>query len=715
MKRDLSSKIPNQTRNLQRVKDEKPQILIRTNSATHDDKRSSAEKKKPRPIRSPGFAPFNTEKVKLSGEFWVCLTIHAKRAFADPESFRNFKGSGPYHDQILKAGANWNSAGSNFAIDEDAVKLREHGFYAGVFEQYPLLYEFVPVYRYKGEVDHILDQMALPAFARNQHERETASRESLDTLGTYFADHQVATFRGNTHHQNSHLFHLKYLTCKDSQKDLVKFLNAENGPDILDYFKGRDIAFHSRLATDFIAEWRKWKQKRLIMTRYGYFQVWLMQEFEDLSLDDTLRLGMCLNKLYFQRQDLADWLSDDPKANYGKILEPVYRNLGINPFPMTCHYSWEIARILISKYIADFNRTIGDFGPLKLVNDFQERWYKDDQSERIDSEKPDLPFRWQHRVFSLTEVQTEKGRRVPHSEVKKILSTLLEGVPIKLANGEGSHDFGAPEVSSECVASWTSKNLASWKNEMMLVSSDISVIYSPLATKTTCIFHQDIQYSDYWKTVLRGLAFLCEMRMLAFQLKTETARLLEDTLKTRRVTPELVQGNRKQSMLLARLRTASDATTLAAGEYASAKFERISEVFSIDKTIESTQKNLELSNAGLAQKESMILERSGRVLNFGAALFATLALALELPSYWLSSRDLRLGDPNQSGYYLYRPFIDIQAHSDSFVILHRLLTPVTTSLIVISVLLIVFNVILSTKNRVSDDLYFKKAEKLYHS
>jgi hypothetical protein len=130
------------------------------------------------------------------------------------------------------------------------------------------------------------------------------------------------------------------------------------------------------------------------------------------------------------------------------------------------------------------------------------------------------------------------------------------------------------------------------------------------------------------------------MRMLAQQLRTETADLFEISLARNAVDLRIARENRKLSSLLARLRTASDCATIAPGEYASKKFDRVSSVFSISEVVDAAQQNLELSNSHLAHVESMNLERSQAALNAGVGIFAAITLALAIPSFWNDTIDI---------------------------------------------------------------------------
>lgn len=460
--------------------------------------------------------PNQKQESILKGELWTCLTIHAKRAFLNPEEFRKLRGTTIFHDSILELGKSWSEPSEGdcrvFETDQEAQELRKNGYAAGVFNQFPLDNEFVPIFK-------------------------------LSTATTSF-------------HQ----------------------------------------------------ERNNWSSIQLILSRYGYFQILLRKSFSAKTTAQVLGLAQ-------------------------EEYPPLGGKKGI-------HRQWDTAKNLIGAFVQGCKKHHGKLGNLEFNSKFFENWEKDNEnSETRRSDGPDLPLRNLHTVFQIEEislasrVNSSKEYTELDPEKQLILASILEGVPI-YSKEDSTSEARTPELSQLFVDSCFKKNVASWKNEAMLISSDITVIYAPLTGKTVCGFGEKLSYFQYWLTIIRGIAFYCEMRVLAQQLRAESADLLEKTISQQGLSAERLEKHKTLAMLLARLRTASDPATISPGDYAAVKFERISEAFAIRDVVEAAQKNLELLNADFAHKESMSLEGSQALLNIGLAIFAAIAISLEVPPFW---------------------------------------------------------------------------------
>lgn len=538
-----------------------------------------------------------------SGRIWVTLTVHAKRAFVDAAAFRDLRGTHRFQE-LVESLAPRLAGSSRFRRDDRSEELRKIGYRAGVFNQHALEQELAPVYRFTDEAPPFPGAGPAGATAHDFAWRHDLESFPFPPLG---------------------------LLEEEDRRELARTLGeGALAQGVADLF--------APLAEELRGVWAQWR-KWILLTRYGYFQIWLRRSCRDESLAGTLQAAMKLNT----RVDFASAIDGFERSGAAKsagaerLVASLRRSGRSGARPFVTIFQWEIARLLIHRFLSELERGEGalPLSPLRLRSGLDESWNKEADPE----EGLDLPLRYRHSVFHFTEL-ARKGEGSPlppgdlSGEDELALASLLEGVPVRDAGAPGGGRI--PPLQRRQLEELVGRSSASWDGELMLITGDSTLLVTPW-TGRSLVFDDDVAYLDYWLAVLRGLAHFCEMRVLALQLRAETKGLLDRSLTGRDATPRLSHESRIASTLLARLRTAADPAAVGGGDYAVDKLRQASRAFELPEAVQAAQHNLELVNAAIDQEESMSLERSQASLNLGVAGFAVVTVLLSLVPFWASA------------------------------------------------------------------------------
>jgi hypothetical protein len=608
------------------------------------------------------------EVLRFTGAVWVTLTLHAKRFFANSAVFRKQRGSDAFysslnelsrlHRQVCNSKTKAHSL--RFQIESRSAELTALGYRAGVFNQFPIATEFAPVFSHRSRAD-----------LSGQEDLSSVALSPVDFLDVATRAEVMAAIRR-------------------AQSGLPSQFKSQGEPDkVLELTLAKSLESANRKLLDDWKRWTKW----LVLTRYGYFQVWLRYKFESKTaaevLEDTLRLQTDCNlyesvktkihecrkiKPDYQlgpgdaidlasRGDLGAWealrgLAEELPPDEADSLKTAPFLVAVESVlqkkqPMWETYlQWEIARLLVK----DLSRDVEEIsqcglpgskkGIPKLVppGRVNQAWYHDQDDPGV----VDLPLRWRHTGIHISHIAKETNGKDGPRKVEAIdftsarqrqVACLFEGVPVReLATdrqlgGQGESVTVIPPLRPALLDEVIQHNAASWTGELLLLTGDSALLCS-LQRNYVLVFDAQVGYLDYWKTILRGIAHLCEMHLLARQLRFDTAKILARHLEVKSPQEALIAESRTASILLARARTASNASVIARGDYARDKFELTAKAFLINENLESAQRNLELVNAAIEQEESYAVQRTELSLNRIVAIYALAATVLALPPFW---------------------------------------------------------------------------------
>lgn len=286
-------------------------------------------------------------------------------------------------------------------------------------------------------------------------------------------------------------------------------------------------------------------------------------------------------------------------------------------------------------------------------------------------------LRDQYTVFHWEEVSildpTDRTRKVllPRQLLSEDLHTqtlsgLLEGVLIR-----GKSTYYYPRHSPNYLRELIDCDRASWENELCLLTDRCAVIY-PYHRRPTheLVFSsRQMPYSEYWSSVLRGLEFGVETRLLAQLTKQIAAKYLADGLLQLRGPKGLdreqlrIYDQRASNLarLTAHLRTITTPSLIATAGYAVSKFELFMQKTHVPLFLAHAQINLADLNALLQRNHDLYIQVETQRLNELAliisAIFASLTMFLGLltfPSFFADWDDAAKLAGNK-WYYPYLP------------------------------------------------------------
>jgi hypothetical protein len=435
--------------------------------------------------------------------------------------------------------------------------------------------------------------------------------------------------------------------------------------------------------------WSEWPVKRIMMSRYGLFQIVLeckittktpvteilrmvlrlKEEFDIPSLlrrkTEELRAKKAdveielndLGKLYPEKSgastihDLPHWvvLTDQIDELEHKIDE--YRELAsqlTNSLNNTLDptVQWEIVRIMVESFIKNFAGLIETTGP------------EGKSSEIRFTENPltafttgvSYPLRYGHTLFEFSALTWEgDGRSVPagihEPKTRSELASLLEAVQLV----DPANQVVTWPATKEVVANELfSRDISTWDKELCIFTGDNSLMYHPYPGDALTLgpsFPRRVRYKEYWSSVGRGLAYIAELRTVAKLLQNETSDDIEDTAEYRHRllarNPHRIREDMKDigirftsaSMLIARLRNATMPTTMSSADYSIAKFSALTEIFQIDEMVRHSQRNADLLNSLLSHYDDMLSNKTNLLMTAVLSLVTVALPILALPPY----------------------------------------------------------------------------------
>jgi hypothetical protein len=235
----------------------------------------------------------------------------------------------------------------------------------------------------------------------------------------------------------------------------------------------------------------------------------------------------------------------------------------------------------------------------------------------------------------------------------------------------GKSDYYYPTHGAHCIQELSERDRSSWENELCILSSHCAFIY-PYNRRTSheLVFAaRQIPYADYWRSVLRGLEFGVETRLLAQLTEQIAAKYLADALRELRGNHGLDRNYLRRydlrasnlARLIAHLRTITTPSLIADADYAVGKFDLFMQKTNVLLFLDHAKTNLADLNALLERNHDLYIQVETQQLNelalIVSAIFASLTMFLgflSLPSFFADLDDAQAVAGNK-WYYPYLP------------------------------------------------------------
>lgn len=574
--------------------------------------------------------------LKAKGVVRVYLTRNTRIAPHADLQFRSLRGTPELARALRKSEIDVTNS-TAFTLDKELSEIEEIGYELGVLNQYLLEYEFMPTYKVRSN-------QSFPKKVRFDPETER--------------------------------------TLEQAGPDVVAFIEEEVNHILSE-------------------EWGEWDEKRITLTRYGLFQITLEKRITELTLitdilenvlrlqqefdlpellehkitslteeliqvqkdlDSAAREASKHHHLFRHNISVEDQLAHDPIwiklherqqaipkeiKNHQELKEKLGTSVNNTLDPSV---QWEIARELIEQYIDSLCNV------LHVEERRKRRLFP--QTIRIPFyEKPvsaftrgvSYPFRTQYVVFEFEQLaRTEKGEEitvtVDDQEAKEELASLLESVqllrPDKPSVWSPTKDDFAKRLFST--------DASTWKDELCIFSGDNALIchhYPPQELTIGPSFPRPVRYTDYWAAVVRGIAYVAELRTITKLLENETSDDLERTSdyrhrlhirmaeKVRRDMKDIALRVAAASLLVARLRNASMPSTMANADYAALKFRRLLDRFEVHTSLDHSHQNVEQLNDLLSHYDDLLANKTNLLVAIVLSIVTVALPILALPPY----------------------------------------------------------------------------------
>jgi hypothetical protein len=243
------------------------------------------------------------------------------------------------------------------------------------------------------------------------------------------------------------------------------------------------------------------------------------------------------------------------------------------------------------------------------------------------------------------------------------ISGLLEGVVIK-----GKSAYYYPTHCAEYTQGVISSDQSSWKDELCILTERSAFIYPymPKESRRVVFSSRHIPHSEYWETILRGIEFGVETRLLVQLAEQMTSSYLAEALLLLRSDESLSQKHLRTfdisaanaARLVAHLRTITAPHLIAQASYAVSKFDLFIKQTGIPGILAHAESNLADLTSLLERNYDLLLQIESQRMNELALaisiIFAGLTLSLgilALPSFIADWEQQRAG--YLSHYWIY--------------------------------------------------------------
>ncbi|HVG00157.1 MAG TPA: hypothetical protein VND68_09990 [Chloroflexia bacterium] len=335
-------------------------------------------------------------------------------------------------------------------------------------------------------------------------------------------------------------------------------------------------------------EWDNWTHKRVMISRYGLFQVTLEKRITEPTLITDILQNVLRLQQEFDLPELLESMVADLEADLARVVtglaaidaaatqqsrsspsgsqpqlasfirnndpdwerlrerrEAILREIeAIRSFKsqvkdrvnnvLDPSIQWEISREIIEQLLG----TLGEV--LHVDSRLPRRLFP--QTVRIPFEERPVPaftkglsypLRSQYVVYEFDHLyQSRAGEDqsvdTEDPRVRSELASLLESV--QLVRPDGVRQW-AP-VKKSLLNQLFRDDASTWEQELCLFSGDNALIchdYHPHSPTLGPSFPKRVRYEEYWASVIRGIGYICELRTVTRLLENETSDDLEHT------------------------------------------------------------------------------------------------------------------------------------------------------------------------------------------
>jgi hypothetical protein len=272
-----------------------------------------------------------------------------------------------------------------------------------------------------------------------------------------------------------------------------------------------------------------------------------------------------------------------------------------------------------------------------------------------------------HRILPPVEVLTDQG-------YARLASCLLEGVILEqVGEGGRSKAHFYPVHSSTYADGLARLDCSTWEDEFCILTERSAIIYCRPREQNRAIFpSRRIQYADYWESLIRGIEFGVETKVLVQLAEQATASYLGEALPLLRGDQRLNQKHLQRvdacaanaARLIAHLRTITAPHLIAQASYAVDKFDLLIKQAGIPQILEHAEANLADLTSLLQRNHDLLLQIESQRMNELAlaisVIFTGLTLSLgilALPSFIADWEQQSRGYLSNRSYYPYLSWV----------------------------------------------------------
>lgn len=263
------------------------------------------------------------------------------------------------------------------------------------------------------------------------------------------------------------------------------------------------------------------------------------------------------------------------------------------------------------------------------------------------------------------------GRLLMPEELKQAygqtLASFMEGA---LVECEGQRRF--PVYAAEQARALTSRDVASWDEELCLFNGESALIYHPLVGRGLAYVGGPMgldahAYSAYWAGIVRGIEHLVAFRSEAQQSERRTTDLLSKIPGLTRKVNDGHLSNEDLDLIdhlaaglsdifdsLPEQRSMAVPSTAFRADYVRRKFEVLLHELDVQETLNLVNTNVEQLDFFLSYYNDMRLQWQGQRTNSLGIVLGMIVLFMAISSFLADTFDVldRLTDPQQEGWFL---------------------------------------------------------------
>lgn len=287
-----------------------------------------------------------------------------------------------------------------------------------------------------------------------------------------------------------------------------------------------------------------------------------------------------------------------------------------------------------------------------------------------------LPLHDRHINYTFSQVTCEgeavSAEALVQQHAGEIVGLLENAMVLK--DGE----FYYPIYKPAQLARLADLDIASWNDELCLITSEATLIFCPFAVDKTVVISGSTRadgttfYGDYWRSITRGIEHIVVLKNEVQLLERETTKLLETipeitrkaadghlSRSDRREILNLASGVSRLFQTLPQQRDALVPSSVFRASYATSKFQRLMQLLGINEIEQHIEVNVQELNAFLAHFNSIQLQQDDRYTNLLFSILTISFTLLAVPSFLADLMQIRqdiLIEPKSFSNALALPF-----------------------------------------------------------